>query len=134
MIHHYRCAECGSPDVHVTAWITLNGERLLPCDGPIDTIYCNDCDEGDAYVVGCGFPFEQLVLVAPEPERPNAADIAEAAAQEFWAKVVELVPDATTGDMDPGSSVAIDEAMREAVAVRNLPDLIRRFRQQFGAE
>lgn len=37
------CADCGSPDVQVTAWVTANGNKVLPDDSPNDWTYCPRC-------------------------------------------------------------------------------------------
>jgi hypothetical protein len=39
----FLCSECSSPDLQTTAWITLNGEKLEPDEGPSDTIWCPNC-------------------------------------------------------------------------------------------
>jgi hypothetical protein len=41
--------------------------------------------------------------------------IQEAARFAFWAKVVEMVPEAESGDLDPMASYEIDRAMESAI-------------------
>ena len=47
-----------------------------------------------------------------------SVNIEQAAAEaqfEFWRKIIELYPEARSGDFDPGSQFAFDTACEEAV-------------------
>lgn len=41
----FACAECGSPNVEGSAWYRLNTEKLSDTQGPVDYLYCPDCDQ-----------------------------------------------------------------------------------------
>jgi hypothetical protein len=47
---------------------------------------------------------------------PTPKQVTEAAMEAFWAKVVELWPDATSGDLSPGATLGFEFAASEAVA------------------
>jgi len=40
----WMCHICGSRDLQVTAWITMNGEKIVNSDPPTDQIWCPVCD------------------------------------------------------------------------------------------
>lgn len=45
------CPECGCTDVQTSAWIEVNGESVVNDEGPLDTVFCPQCEhdgrEGD---------------------------------------------------------------------------------------
>ena len=45
----YLCAECGSPDIQITAWARPNTEdgrlAVLEEEGPLETAFCELCDK-----------------------------------------------------------------------------------------
>ena len=46
----YTCTECGSTELRVTAWVTLNGDRILADEPPTDQVWCNNCETDQAAV------------------------------------------------------------------------------------
>lgn len=50
------------------------------------------------------------------PARPDLESLVEQASDAFWAVVADRFPDATTGDLSPGRTIAFDNAAAEAVA------------------
>lgn len=49
------------------------------------------------------------------PDRKSVQAIAEAASEAFWAKVVEMVPEAVSGDFAPDQTMAWEKACVQAV-------------------
>jgi hypothetical protein len=49
--------------------------------------------------------------------RERVKKAAEEAAEVFWAKIVELYPESTSGDLSPEDCRAFDEACRRAVTL-----------------
>jgi hypothetical protein len=39
----YVCKECGSEDVEETAWVKVNGKKVVGGDGPSDEVWCPIC-------------------------------------------------------------------------------------------
>ncbi len=39
------CDECGSSDLHTTAWVDLNTDKLRNDEPPTNQVWCQKCDE-----------------------------------------------------------------------------------------
>jgi len=63
MTTRYVCNECGSSDIQITAWITMNGGKLVGSDAPTDQVWCPKCDKEVEYVSKDAEP-EKPVLTA----------------------------------------------------------------------
>ena len=40
----WECPECGSTDIEESKWINVNTGEVSIGDGPLDTYFCNSCD------------------------------------------------------------------------------------------
>ncbi|MCC6810531.1 MAG: hypothetical protein IT381_24085 [Deltaproteobacteria bacterium] len=52
------CAECGSDQIHATAWVVLNTNELLNDESPTDQIWCPDCEADVSTIDDYGHGFE----------------------------------------------------------------------------
>lgn len=41
---HHQCEKCGSSEVYECRWVNMNDNEDF-CEGPIDYLWCNDCDQ-----------------------------------------------------------------------------------------
>jgi len=66
----YACEECGNTDLHCTAWIEVNTDKLTDDEPPTDQVWCRQCDcEGRDGDVGW-----KGVHEIAKPDEPKKSD------------------------------------------------------------
>jgi len=54
----WKCEECGSYDLQVTAWVSMNEGKVLDQEPPMDDIWCPEC-ECETTAVSWALPHRQ---------------------------------------------------------------------------
>lgn len=50
--YFYHCETCGNPDIQVSAWVHLNDWTICDNEGPLDTAWCEACQEHSKHYGG----------------------------------------------------------------------------------
>jgi len=59
---------------------------------------------------------EDFLITEKKYSKRDISRIVDDASMDFWARVAEMVPEATTGDMDPGDVDKLEKAMAKAIS------------------
>lgn len=59
--------------------------------------------------------FNKYLLNEKKYSTSTIKKIVDEASMDFWARVAEMVPEADSGDLDPGTNSMLEKAMAKAV-------------------
>jgi len=59
---------------------------------------------------------EDYLITEKKYSKRDIYRIVEDAGMDFWARVAEMVPEATSGDSDPGDIDKLEKAMAKAIS------------------
>lgn len=84
------CPDCGSTEVHCTAWVHANTDEVLNEEPPLEDYYCTVCEEHFKYADHLE-PFEYSVQLGSTTVLIEARSPLEAARELLEAHYAELL-------------------------------------------